>query len=86
MVAKYLDAPFVKGVVILDVSKSSPADKAGLKRGDIILTFNGIDVNKPSDIRRVLYENDIRAGDQVKLKIFRNKKYKSIKMRLEKLT
>ena len=86
MVANYLDAPFIRGVVILDVSKSSPADKAGLKIGDIILTFNGIDVNKPSDIRRVIYENDIRAGDQVILKIFRNKKYKNIKMRLEKLT
>lgn len=86
MVAKYLGAPFINGVVILDVAKSSPADKAGLKMGDIILTFNGVGVNKPSDIRKVLYENDIRAGDQVKLKIYRNKKYKNVKMKLEKFT
>lgn len=83
-VANYLKAPFVKGVVILDISQSSPADRSGLKIGDVILTFNGVDVNKPSDIRRLLYENDIRAGDLVLLKIFRNGKYKKIKMKLAK--
>ena len=36
-VATYLDAPFVKGVVILEISKYSPADKSGLEIGDIIL-------------------------------------------------
>ena len=83
-VANYLNAPFMKGVVILDISKSSPADRSGLERGDIILTFNGIDVNEPRDIRRLIYENDIRAGDVVKLKIFRNGKYKKTKMKLAK--
>lgn len=83
-VANYLNAPFMKGVVILDISKSSPADRSGLERGDIILTFNGIDVNEPRDIRRLIYENDIRAGDVVKLKIFRNGKYKKTKMKLTK--
>ena len=83
-VANYLNAPFMKGVVILDISKSSPADRSGLERGDIILTFNGVDVNEPRDIRRLIYENDIRAGDVVKLKIFRNGKYKKTKMKLAK--
>ena len=83
-IANYLDAPFAKGVVILDISESSPADRSGLKIGDVILTFNGIEVNEPSDIRKVLYENDIRAGALVKLKIFRNGKYKKIKMKLAK--
>ena len=83
-VARYLDVPFVKGVVILDVSNSSPADKSGLKPGDIILSFNGIEVNKPTDIDRVISENDIRAGDILKLKIFRNGNYKMIKMKTAK--
>ena len=83
-VANYLDAPFVKGVVILEISKYSPADKSGLEIGDIILSFNGIDVNKRSDIHRVIYENDIRAGDTVSLKIFRKGRYKTIKMKTAK--
>ena len=83
-VARYLDVPFVKGVVILDVSNTSPADRSGLKPGDIILSFNGIEVNKPADIDRVISENDIRAGSIVKLKIFRNGNYKMIKMKTAK--
>jgi serine protease Do len=33
-----------KGVIVSDVVKDSPADKAGLKRGDVILRFNGKDI------------------------------------------
>ena len=84
-VANYLNAPFVKGVVILDIAKSSPADKFGLERGDIILTFNGIEVNDPMDIKRILYEYDIRAGDWVRLDIYRNRLHKKIKMKLAKV-
>ena len=83
-VANYLDAPFIKGVVVLEISKSSPADKSGLEIGDIILSFNGIEVNKKSDIHKVIYENDIRAGDVVRLKIFRKGRYKNIKMKTAK--
>lgn len=83
-VARYLDVPFIKGVVILDVSNSSPADKSGLKPGDIILSFNGIEVNKPTDIDRLISENDIRAGDIIKLKIFSNGDYKMIKIKTAK--
>ena len=83
-VARYLDVPFVKGVVILDVSNTSPADRSGLKPGDIILSFDGVEVNKPTDIDRVISENDIRAGSIVKLKIYRNGNYKIIKMKTAK--
>ena len=83
-VARYLDVPFVRGLVILDVSKSSPADNSGLETGDIILSFNGVKVNKPTDIDRVISEGDIRAGSIVKLKIFRNGNHKMIKMKTAK--
>ena len=50
---------------------------SGLEPGDVILTVNGQEVNKPSDIRTVILENDLRSGDKVALKIFRNGKYKN---------
>lgn len=46
------DAP--KGAVIEAVSADSPADKAGLKRGDIILSFGGIDINELRDLTRAV--------------------------------
>ena len=83
-ISRYMDIPFLKGVIIIEVGKGSPADKSGLEPGDIILTVNNESVNKPSDIRTVILENDLRSGDKISLEIFRNKQYKNIKMKLGK--
>ena len=69
-ISRYLDIPFVKGVIIVEINQGSPSDMIGLEPGDVILTVNGEDVNKPSDIRTVILENDLRSGDKVTLKIF----------------
>ena len=83
-ISRYLDIPFIKGVIIIEITKDSPAMISGLEPGDVILTVNGQEVNKPSDIRTVILENDLRSGDKVNLNIFRNGKYKKVKMTLGK--
>ena len=83
-ISRYLDIPFVKGVIIVEVNQGSPADLTGLEPGDVILSVNGEDVNKPSDIRTVILENDLRSGDKVTLQIFRNGNYKKVKIKLGK--
>ena len=83
-ISRYLDIPFVKGVIIVEVNQGSPADMTRLEPGDVILSVNGEDVNKPSDIRTVILENDLRSGDKVTLQIFRNGNYKKVKMKLGK--
>ena len=83
-ISRYLDIPFVKGVIIVEINQGSPADMTGLEPGDVILSVNGEDVNKPSDIRTVILENDLRSGDKVTLQIFRNGNYQKVKMRLGK--
>ena len=85
-ISRYLDIPFVKGVIIVEVNQGSPADMTGLEPGDVILTVIGEDVNKPSDIRTVILENDLRSGDKVTLQIFRNGNYKKVKLKLGKDT
>tara|TARA_B100002052_G_scaffold257643_1_gene249110 strand:+ start:355 stop:1437 length:1083 start_codon:yes stop_codon:yes gene_type:complete len=82
--ANYLDIPFVKGVIINQVFKSSPAEKAGLRLSDIILSCNGVEVKEANDIFKIIHENDIRAGEIVRLKIFRKGRYKNIKMKIER--
>ena len=83
-ISRYLDIPFVKGVIIVEVNQGSPADMTGLEPGDVILSVNGEDVSKPSDIRTIILENDLRSGDKITLQIFRNGNYKKVKMRLGK--
>jgi len=83
-ISRYLNIPFSKGVIIVEVTDGSAAEGSGLEPGDVILTVNGEPVNKPSDIRSVIIDNDLRSGDKVKLKIFRDGNYKKVKMRLGK--
>jgi serine protease Do len=42
--AKSLNLPDQKGALVADVSDNTPAAKAGIKRGDVIVSFNGKDV------------------------------------------
>ena len=83
-IAKYLDIPFKDGVIIVEVNTGSPASKAGLEPGDVIISVNNAKVYKPSDIRKVILENDLRSGDNLSLLIYRNGKKRKVKMRLGK--
>jgi serine protease Do len=83
-ISRYLNIPFTRGVIIVEVNDGSAADRSGLEPGDVILTAHGELVTKPSDIRSVILENDLRSGDKITLKIFRNGKYKKVKLKLGK--
>ena len=39
-------------------------------------------VNSPSDIRNIIAEKDLRSGDKIKFKIYRENGYLNIKLRL----
>ena len=62
----------------------SPAQYAGLNPGDVILTVNNERVSRPSDIRKVILENDLRSGDELSLMVYKNKKKIKLKIRLGK--
>ena len=83
-ISRYLNIPFTRGVIILEISDGSPAASAKLDPGDVILSVNNQDVNKPSDIRTIILENDLRSGDNIKLKVYRNGKYKTVRLKLGK--
>ena len=67
------------GVLINDVIDGSPAVKAGLKRGDIILSLEQIPILSLSEYRDALGE--YIAGDPLNLKIFRRGKELSVSVR-----
>jgi serine protease Do len=53
------------GVKVLDVNEETPADKAGLKKDDVITSFNGKDVKGVDDIREAMRE--VKQGESVKV-------------------
>ena len=79
---RHLNIPFRDGVIVVHVDKNSPAQKAGISIGDIIVTTANKKVNSPSDIRDIITEKDLRSGDRIAFKIYRDGVYLNIKLRL----
>jgi serine protease Do/serine protease DegQ len=73
-----------KGVVISDVVPDSPADKAGLKRTDFVVSINDHPVSSPEELRLTIAQ--IQPGSLTKLKIMRDGREKLISVTLGKLT
>ena len=59
-----------KGVFVFQVALDSPAGRAGLSRGDIILKVDGKEVNSVKETRLIISEHKI--GDRVKIEYDRN--------------
>ncbi len=55
------------GVLVVAVQKDSPAQKAGIVRGDIILALNGTAVNTPSDLVKGIEAR--KTGDSVAVRL-----------------
>jgi len=58
------------GALISDISDDSPAQKAGLEAGDVILSANGSDIQDSTTLPRVV--GRVSPGDEVKLQVMRN--------------
>ena len=84
-VARYLNLPFVKGVIVVEVEKGSSGDKAGIEIEDIILAVNGVQITSAQDIKNVILDQDIRSGDRITVKIYRDGVRKQVRLKLEKV-
>ncbi len=61
-----------EGALVASVGKNSPADKAGIKAGDIILEFDNKKIDTMRTLPRVVASTEV--GKSVVLKIWRNKR------------
>jgi S1-C subfamily serine protease len=68
-VVRFYDLPKEMGVVVLGVEENSPAKRAGLRDGDIIVALEGQPVAGVDDLHRVL--TDVRVGVSCSLTVLR---------------
>jgi serine protease Do len=66
------------GALVSDVAKDSPAAKAGVIRGDVILEFNGKEVKDVSSLRNMVAQS--KTGSEVSMKILRSGKEYTVKV------
>jgi serine protease Do len=72
--AKYYNKPNLEGILISDVMPNSPAEKAGLLPGDIIIEYRGEEVSaeKEEDLNKFQFSvSQSKAGESAKIKVVR---------------
>ena len=75
-VAESIGLGSATGVLVSAVEPDSPAAKAGLQAGDVIVQFNGTKIDKVSDLPRLV--GNTKPGSKVSLTIFRRGKQQQL--------
>jgi serine protease Do len=71
-----------KGALVADIVKDTPAEKAGIKSGDIITEFDGKPVRDPNELSRTVAGT--LPGKTVSVKLFRDGSEKTVEVSLDK--
>jgi serine protease Do len=67
-----------KGALVGDVAKGSPAEKSGIKRGDIILEYNGKKISDVGNLRNMVAQS--KVGSEIPITIMRAGKEYAVKV------
>ncbi len=79
-IAKSLGMKDKDGVLISMVNEGEPAQKAGIKAGDVIINFNGKKVKNVKALQRMVAEAAVASS--AKIEVWRNKKLTKINVKL----
>jgi len=77
----YYGLPVKNGVIVVNVVEDSPADKAGIRRNDIIIALNDKPVHTIEELQDIV--NTSRVGDRISIKIYRDNKSFNLETILE---
>ncbi len=80
--AEYYGAKDKKGVLVAEVVPGDPAEKAGMLARDIIYEVNGQPITSVRELTRTVA--DIPVGDKAEIKVLRDGKIKSFKVKIAK--
>ncbi len=83
-IAKAFDLDKRDGALVSSIVDDSPAEKAGILEGDVIIRFNEKEIRDPSHLKNVV--SSTKPGTKSRVKIMREGKMKTIHVTLEELS
>ena len=81
--AKSVHVESLNGALIVDVAKGGPAEKAGLRKNDVVIAYRGKEVPDSSALRNDVAETSI--GTEAKMTVLRNGKKEELTIRIGNL-
>jgi serine protease Do len=82
--AAELGAPDTRGAIANRMYRNSPAYRAGLQPGDIVVSFNGQQVDSPAQLTRLM--SDAPIGSTATLGIIRDGRRSELKVPIDRTT
>ncbi len=79
-IVAYMNLPIAEGILISEVVKDSPAEKAGLKQYDVVREIDGKKMRSASDLST--YIKSRKPGDTIKVNIYREGRIWAVTARL----
>jgi len=83
-IAQYFKLDKAEGVIVTEVERGGPADKAGFRPEDIIQEANGERIYDDSSLYGIVY--DAHVGDSIRLKVLRGGDTRTISLTLKRRT
>lgn len=81
--AKQFNLKEEKGALVGDVVEDSPAEKAGIQRGDVIVEYDGKEFNEPSNLRNMVANTP--PNKEVTIKLMHDGKPETVKVAIAEL-
>ncbi len=78
--AEAMNLKITEGALISDIQKDGPADKAGIKAGDVVIKFNNVKIKDSAHLRNLVAST--MPNTEVTLTILRDGEQKEIKVKL----
>jgi len=79
-IAKNLNLKTAEGALVSDVFKGDPAEKAGIKTGDVIIEIDGKDVRDTHELIKIVA--GVTVGDKVEIKVLRDGRQKAFTVKV----
>jgi serine protease Do len=85
LIALSLGLKTEQGVIVSDIDRKSPAEKAGLKVGDVILEIGGSPVQNYQSVQTIMDRMDLKVGQRLPMTIYRDGKTMNVQLLLEEV-